>query len=159
LIGVPFRDFAETKIFPREMFSSQGKSTCAAGGIARSQAVQHSTTRQFSQGYRAAYATIYDRNDDAAAIEQLKALTERRQPDRLFLSQTRRLRALSSLVRARAESRRFRSRRESRRVGCAHRCLKMTGTVEKVEERAAPKISRRSVFSPLHRCKALQHSY
>jgi Tetratricopeptide repeat len=28
----------------------------------------------FSQGYRAAYATIYDRNDYANAIEQLKAL-------------------------------------------------------------------------------------
>jgi tetratricopeptide (TPR) repeat protein len=28
----------------------------------------------FSQGYRAAYATIYDRNDYTAAIEQLKAL-------------------------------------------------------------------------------------
>jgi tetratricopeptide (TPR) repeat protein len=28
----------------------------------------------FSQGYRAAYASIYDRNDYAAAIEQLKAL-------------------------------------------------------------------------------------
>jgi predicted Zn-dependent protease len=28
----------------------------------------------FSQGYRAAYAAIYDRNDYAAAIEQLKAL-------------------------------------------------------------------------------------
>jgi len=28
----------------------------------------------FSQGYRAAYATIYDRNDYAAAIGQLKAL-------------------------------------------------------------------------------------
>src|SRR5213595_1224617 len=28
----------------------------------------------FSKGYRAAYATIYDRNDYAAAIEQLKAL-------------------------------------------------------------------------------------
>ena len=28
----------------------------------------------FSSGYRAAYATIYDRNDYAAAIEQLKAL-------------------------------------------------------------------------------------
>ena len=28
----------------------------------------------FVQGYRAAYATIYDRNDYAAAIEQLKAL-------------------------------------------------------------------------------------
>jgi hypothetical protein len=27
----------------------------------------------FIQGYRAAYATIYDRNDYAAAIEQLKA--------------------------------------------------------------------------------------
>jgi tetratricopeptide (TPR) repeat protein len=28
----------------------------------------------FSRGYRAAYATIYDRNDYAGAIEQLKAL-------------------------------------------------------------------------------------
>ena len=28
----------------------------------------------FAQGYRAAYATIYDRNEYAAAIEQLKAL-------------------------------------------------------------------------------------
>jgi tetratricopeptide (TPR) repeat protein len=28
----------------------------------------------FAQGYRAAYATIYDRNDYAAAIDQLKAL-------------------------------------------------------------------------------------
>jgi tetratricopeptide (TPR) repeat protein len=28
----------------------------------------------FAQGYRAAYATIYDRNDYATAIEQLKAL-------------------------------------------------------------------------------------
>jgi Flp pilus assembly protein TadD len=28
----------------------------------------------FAQGYRAAYATIYDRNDYAAAIEELKAL-------------------------------------------------------------------------------------
>jgi predicted Zn-dependent protease len=31
-------------------------------------------TPAFAQGYRAAYATIYDRNDYAAAIEQLKAL-------------------------------------------------------------------------------------
>jgi tetratricopeptide (TPR) repeat protein len=30
--------------------------------------------QKFLQGYRAAYATIYDRNDYAAAIEQLKAL-------------------------------------------------------------------------------------
>jgi tetratricopeptide (TPR) repeat protein len=30
--------------------------------------------QQFQQGYRAAYATIYDRNDYAAAIDQLKAL-------------------------------------------------------------------------------------
>jgi Flp pilus assembly protein TadD len=29
---------------------------------------------EFARGYRAAYATIYDRNDYAAAIEQLKAL-------------------------------------------------------------------------------------
>src|ERR1700681_1685248 len=34
----------------------------------------------FSQGYRAAYATIYDRNDYAAAIEQLKALGDRKGP-------------------------------------------------------------------------------
>ena len=32
------------------------------------------TDPAFAQGYRAAYATIYDRNDYAAAIEQLKAL-------------------------------------------------------------------------------------
>jgi tetratricopeptide (TPR) repeat protein len=30
--------------------------------------------QKFLQGYRAAYSTIYDRNDYAAAIEQLKAL-------------------------------------------------------------------------------------
>jgi len=30
--------------------------------------------RAFAQGYRQAYATIYDRNDYAAAIEELKAL-------------------------------------------------------------------------------------
>ena len=33
-----------------------------------------STIPDFIEGYRAAYATIYDRNDYAAAIEQLKAL-------------------------------------------------------------------------------------
>ena len=33
-----------------------------------------STIRNFIEGYRTAYATIYDRNDYAAAIEQLKAL-------------------------------------------------------------------------------------
>ena len=33
-----------------------------------------SRTPAFASGYRAAYATIYDRNDYAAAIEQLKAL-------------------------------------------------------------------------------------
>ena len=33
-----------------------------------------SRTRHSSSGYRAAYATIYDRNDYAAAITQLKAL-------------------------------------------------------------------------------------
>jgi tetratricopeptide (TPR) repeat protein len=35
---------------------------------------QSSIDPAFAQGYRAAYATIYDRNDYAAAIEQLKAL-------------------------------------------------------------------------------------
>ena len=31
----------------------------------------------FAEGYRAAYTTIYDRNDYAAAIEQLKASRDR----------------------------------------------------------------------------------
>ena len=35
----------------------------------------------FGQGYRAAYATIYDRNDYAAAIEQLKALGQDDHPN------------------------------------------------------------------------------
>ena len=35
----------------------------------------------FSQGYRAAYATIYDRNDYAAAIDQLKALGHDEHPN------------------------------------------------------------------------------
>jgi tetratricopeptide (TPR) repeat protein len=35
----------------------------------------------FVQGYRAAYATIYDRNDYAAAIEQLKALGHDEHPN------------------------------------------------------------------------------
>ena len=35
----------------------------------------------FAQGYRAAYATIYDRNDYAAAIEQLKALSHDGHPN------------------------------------------------------------------------------
>ena len=35
----------------------------------------------FGQGYRAAYATIYDRNDYAAAIEQLKALGHDEHPN------------------------------------------------------------------------------
>jgi Flp pilus assembly protein TadD len=35
----------------------------------------------FSQGYRAAYATIYQRNDYAAAIEQLKALGHDEHPN------------------------------------------------------------------------------
>ena len=39
----------------------------------KSQAVPFRRPR-FCQGYRAAYATIYDRNEYAAAIEQLKAL-------------------------------------------------------------------------------------
>ena len=36
--------------------------------------VPASTIPGFIEGYRAAYATIYDRNDYASAIEQLKAL-------------------------------------------------------------------------------------
>src|SRR5205823_535939 len=35
----------------------------------------------FANGYRAAYATIYDRNDYAAAIEQLKALGHDEHPN------------------------------------------------------------------------------
>src|ERR1700704_1532261 len=35
----------------------------------------------FARGYRAAYATIYDRNDYAAAIEQLKALGHDEHPN------------------------------------------------------------------------------
>jgi tetratricopeptide (TPR) repeat protein len=35
---------------------------------------QKKSEREFRDNYRAAYATIYDRNDYAAAIEQLKAL-------------------------------------------------------------------------------------
>ena len=35
----------------------------------------------FAKGYRAAYATIYDRNDYAAAIEQLKALGQDDHPN------------------------------------------------------------------------------
>jgi tetratricopeptide (TPR) repeat protein len=41
---------------------------------ARKASKQSSIDPAFAQGYRAAYATIYDRNDYAAAIEQLKAL-------------------------------------------------------------------------------------
>jgi tetratricopeptide (TPR) repeat protein len=37
--------------------------------------------RAFAQGYRAAYATIYDRNDYAEAIEQLKALGHDERPN------------------------------------------------------------------------------
>jgi tetratricopeptide (TPR) repeat protein len=37
--------------------------------------------RAFAQGYRTAYATIYDRNDYAAAIEQLKALGHDERPN------------------------------------------------------------------------------
>ena len=64
----------------------------------------------FTKGYRTAYTTIYDRNDYAAAIEQLKALghddnAAGRQFDRLFLSEARRLQGVADLVRARAQDR------------------------------------------------------
>ena len=63
----------------------------------------------FREGYRAAYATIYDRNDYAAAIGQLKALGHDDSANvanliGYFLSQAWRLQALANLVRARAES-------------------------------------------------------
>ena len=65
---------------------------------------------KFLEGYRAAYATIYDRHDYTSAIAQLKALgqDERRrrcQSDRLLLPQARRLQGLAGLVRARAPGR------------------------------------------------------
>ena len=62
----------------------------------------------FAQGYRAAYATIYDRNDYAAAIEQLKALGHDGHPNvaNLIGYSYRKLGdyKLANLVRARSES-------------------------------------------------------
>jgi len=56
-----------------------GESPPAASGTKATKAKktskqQSSIDPAFAQGYRAAYSTIYDRNDYAAAIEQLKAL-------------------------------------------------------------------------------------
>ena len=58
---------------------------------------------KFLKGYRTAYATIYDRHDYASAIDQLKGARPGRprrrcQPDRLLLSQARRLQAVAGLV-------------------------------------------------------------
>ena len=67
-------------------------------------------SERFLDGYRTAYATIYQRHDYATAITQLKALKHndhrrRRQPDRLRQPQARQLRRVQGLVRGRAEGR------------------------------------------------------
>jgi hypothetical protein len=53
-----------------------GKATRATHKVKKKTSKQQSSIGDpaFAQGYREAYATIYDRNDYAAAIEQLKAL-------------------------------------------------------------------------------------
>jgi tetratricopeptide (TPR) repeat protein len=51
--------------------TDSGKESKAKKRSNRSSSIDDS---KFIEGYRAAYATIYDRNDYAAAIEQLKAL-------------------------------------------------------------------------------------
>ena len=51
--------------------TSSGKDTHAKKKSNRSSSIDDP---KFIEGYRAAYVTIYDRNDYAAAIEQLKAL-------------------------------------------------------------------------------------
>jgi tetratricopeptide (TPR) repeat protein len=52
-----------------------GKATRATHKVKKKTSKQSSfDDPAFAQGYREAYATIYDRNDYAAAIEQLKAL-------------------------------------------------------------------------------------
>jgi tetratricopeptide (TPR) repeat protein len=51
--------------------TDSGKESKAKKKNHRSSSIDDS---KFIEGYRAAYATIYDRNDYAAAIEQLKAL-------------------------------------------------------------------------------------
>jgi tetratricopeptide (TPR) repeat protein len=58
-------------------------STKSAPAKAKKKAAKQSSLddRAFAQGYRAAYATIYDRNDYAAAIEQLKALGHDERPN------------------------------------------------------------------------------
>ena len=53
------------KSAPRSTFKSKKKDSKQQSGL---------DDPAFKQGYRAAYATIYDRHDYAAAIEQLKAL-------------------------------------------------------------------------------------
>ena len=59
----------------------RGRRQSGAAGVGRHQGKKKKSDKsssiddpQFLAGYRAAYATIYDRHDYAAAIEQLKAL-------------------------------------------------------------------------------------
>ena len=65
---------------------------------------------KFLDGYRTAYTTIYDRHDYASRDRAAEGARpgrprRRRQPDRLLLSQARRLQGFADLVRARAEGR------------------------------------------------------
>ena len=64
---------------PPETKSNSSKSTHKTKKKANKQSSIDATA--FAQGYRAAYATIYDRNDYVSAIEQLKALGRDDQAD------------------------------------------------------------------------------
>ena len=64
---------------PPDAKSNSSKSTHKTKKKANKQSSIDATA--FTQGYRAAYATIYDRNDYVSAIEQLKALGRDDQAD------------------------------------------------------------------------------
>jgi tetratricopeptide (TPR) repeat protein len=64
---------------PPDAKSNSSKSTHKTKKKANKQSSVDATA--FAQGYRAAYATIYDRNDYVSAIEQLKALGRDDQAD------------------------------------------------------------------------------
>ena len=64
---------------PPDAKSNSSKSTHKTKKKANKQSSIDATA--FAQGYRAAYATIYDRNDYVSAIEQLKALGRDDQAD------------------------------------------------------------------------------
>ena len=63
-----------TKAFAASDDTPAPKSDSKKGKKKGGQLLPSPEDTSFVQGYRAAYATIYDRNDYAAAIEQLKAL-------------------------------------------------------------------------------------